>query len=149
MTDIEKLACSMTYEQNIIKLAEETGEMLQAVSKCYAEETPAARQKVTEEIADAMICMDVIRCLLRISDAELVDMRHHKIKRNLQRIGDNPHDMLTINDRGELCYQNLQNGDGCRTGDDSGGYEFVPNEDEYGYNADPRKEADMRGEQDE
>ena len=86
MNGIEKLACSMSYEQNIIKLAEEAGEMMQAISKCYAKETPEARQNVIEEIADTMICMDLIRCLLRISDAELVDMRHHKMVRNLQRI---------------------------------------------------------------
>lgn len=55
----------------------------------------------------------------------------------IHKVGDDRHDMLTINDRGELHYQNLQNGDGCRTGN-RGGYEFVPNEDEYGYNSDPR-----------
>ena len=60
----------------------------------------------------------------------------------IHRVGDNSHDMLTITDANELCYHNLQNGDGCRTGDDCGGYEFVPNEDEYGYNADPREEGD-------
>ena len=57
----------------------------------------------------------------------------------VRRVGDNQHDMLTINDEGQLCYYNLQNGDGCRTGEPSGGYEFVPNEDMYGYNCDPRK----------
>lgn len=57
----------------------------------------------------------------------------------IRRIGDDRHDQLTINDKGQLCYYNQQNGDGCRTGDNCGGYEFVPNQDEYGYNADPRK----------
>ena len=60
----------------------------------------------------------------------------------IHRVGDNPHDMLTITDANELSYQNLHNGDGCRTGDDCGGYEFVPNEDEHGYNADPRGEGE-------
>ena len=58
----------------------------------------------------------------------------------VRRVGDNKQDMLTITDDGELRYYNLQNGDGCRLGEDGGGYEFVPNEDRYGYNYDPRKE---------
>lgn len=57
----------------------------------------------------------------------------------VRKVGDDQHDMLTITADGELAYLNLQNGDGCRTGGDSGGYEFVPNEDDYGYNIDPRK----------
>ena len=56
----------------------------------------------------------------------------------IRRIGDNQHDMLTIED-GELCYYNLQNGDGCRLGEDGEWYKFVENADEYGYNCDPRK----------
>lgn len=55
----------------------------------------------------------------------------------MHRVGDDIHDMLTINDKGQLCYHNLQNGDGCRTGVDIGGYEFVPNEDDYGFNCVP------------
>lgn len=58
----------------------------------------------------------------------------------IHRIGDDMHDMLTISDDGQLHYQNLQNGDGCHTGSDMGGYEFVPNQDDHGYNADPREE---------
>lgn len=60
----------------------------------------------------------------------------------IYRVGDNPHDMLIITEANELQYHNLQNGDGCRTGDDCGGYEFVPNEDSHGYNADPREEGE-------
>ena len=55
----------------------------------------------------------------------------------MHRVGDDIHDMLTINDKGQLCYHNLHNGDGCRTGVDIGGYEFVPNEDDYGFNCVP------------
>lgn len=60
----------------------------------------------------------------------------------VHRIGDDPHDMLTI-DRGQLRYYNLQNGDGCTLGDTGmlGGYVFVDNTDEYGYNYDPREKA--------
>ena len=57
----------------------------------------------------------------------------------IHRVGDDRHDHLCINDQGELAYMNLQNGDGCRTGHDSGGYEFVPNQDDHGYNCDPRE----------
>ena len=60
----------------------------------------------------------------------------------IRRIGDDPHDMLTINEHGQLCYHNLQNGGGCRTGEEpQGWYEFVPNMDEYGYNFDPREDG--------
>lgn len=62
-----------------------------------------------------------------------------KYMKTIRRVGDDPHDMLTINEYGQLCYQNLQNGDGCRTGERMGGYEFVPNEDDHGYNCDPRE----------
>lgn len=58
----------------------------------------------------------------------------------IHRIGDDRHDMLTIGDDGQLHYRNLQNGDGCSTGSNFGGYEFVPNQDVFGYNADPREE---------
>ena len=58
----------------------------------------------------------------------------------VRRVGDDRHDMLTINEHGQLCYHNLQNGGGCRTGEEpQDWYEFVPNEDMYGYNCDPRK----------
>lgn len=57
----------------------------------------------------------------------------------VHRIGDDGHDMLIIGRDGQLHYQNLQNGDGCHTGADFGGYEFIPNEDEEGYNCDPRR----------
>ena len=57
---------------------------------------------------------------------------------NIRRIGDNPHDMLMIW-KGKLWYHNLQNGDGCRLGDDGEWYKFVDNVDEYGYNCGPRK----------
>lgn len=52
----------------------------------------------------------------------------------VRRIGDNPHDMLTISKDGKLWYLNLQNGDGCVLGErrEDSWYEFVSNEDEYG-----------------
>ena len=56
------------------------------------------------------------------------------------RIGDNRHDMLVINEQGQLCYENLQNGDGCRTGETGGGYEFIPNVDKHGFNTNPLKD---------
>lgn len=61
----------------------------------------------------------------------------------IRRIGDNQHDMLTIDEEGNLMYRNLQNGDGCILGgarsNDECFYEFVPNKDNYGYNCDPRE----------
>lgn len=61
----------------------------------------------------------------------------------IRRIGDDQHDMLTITDKGQLAYYNLQNGGGCRTGEEpQEWYEFVPNEDMYGYNCDPRVDGE-------
>ena len=60
----------------------------------------------------------------------------------IRRVGDDPHDQLTIDRRGRLHYYNLQNGDGCALGCEFGGYEFVPNEDNHGFNADPRQRAE-------
>ena len=57
----------------------------------------------------------------------------------IHRIGDNQHDMLTIDKDGNLLYQNLQNGDGAKLGVDGWGYSFVPNTDVYGYNCNPRE----------
>ena len=89
---------------------------------------------------------DKRRCQNRMQKGEpmsLIDIYvRDKETNKIHRIGDDQHDMLTITEANELFYHNLQNGDGCRTGDDCGGYEFVPNEDEYGYNADPREEGD-------
>ena len=88
MTDIEKLAKSMTYTENMLKLTEEMGELAQAVSKVHWLRTPERRQKVIEEMADVLICMDIVRSLLEIDDGDLKDMYHHKMLRNLQRIGE-------------------------------------------------------------
>ena len=88
MTDIEKLACSKTYEQNLIKLTEEIGELLKALSDCYHNETSITRNAVVEEMVDVQICMDIIKSLLRIGDDRIAYMRHHKMIRNLQRIGE-------------------------------------------------------------
>ena len=82
----------------------------------------------------------------------------------IHRIGDNPHDCLTVDKNGTVHYHNLQNGDGCigymsvnretiadkypetdwgtHAWEFTYGYEFVPNEDEYGYPFDPTKEGD-------
>ena len=68
---------------------------------------------------------------------------------SIRRIGDNQHDMLTITKDGKLWYYNLQNGDGCRLGEESEWYSFVPNEDDYGYNCDPRKTEQTERKDDE
>lgn len=87
MRAIKKLKESMDRSENVLKLCEECGELTQAVVKNYLIESPTTRQSVIEEMVDVWISMDVIRVGLEITDAELIDMRHHKMKRNLQRIG--------------------------------------------------------------
>lgn len=88
MTDIERLACSISYEHNLLKLAEESGELLQAIVKAYEKDNQKTRQAVVEEMVDVMICMDAVRCILRIDEAMITDMRHHKMVRALQRLCD-------------------------------------------------------------
>lgn len=61
-----------------------------------------------------------------------------KYSGKIHKVGDNQHDMLAIGTDGQLHYMNLQNGDGC-SAQRSGGYEFVPNMDDHGFNADPRE----------
>lgn len=87
MTDIEKLEASKDWAGNVLKLCEECGELTQAAVKEYMRGDDATRQSVIEEMVDVMICMDVIRVGLNITDAELTDMRYHKMRRNMQRIG--------------------------------------------------------------
>lgn len=60
----------------------------------------------------------------------------------VRRIGDNPHDMLTIRN-GKLHYTNLQNGGVCTLGEEPmDWYKFVDNADDFGYNCDPRMELE-------
>lgn len=84
--DIERLRQAHCYSDNVIKLQEECGELTQAVAKEYFQCTPTTRQHVIEEVVDVQICMEIICRELNITDAELTDMRHHKMLRNLMRI---------------------------------------------------------------
>ena len=88
MTNIEKLAKARSKEWNLLKLAEECGELTQAVTKFCSDETPEARQAIIEEMVDVTICIETVKNVLEISDSELNDMRHWKMARNLQRIGE-------------------------------------------------------------
>lgn len=87
MTEIERLAAAKTFEGNLLKLAEEAGELIQAISKYYEISNMANRQHIIEEMVDVLICMDTVKVRLEISDAEMIDMRNHKMIRNMQRIG--------------------------------------------------------------
>lgn len=88
MTDIETLACAKSYERSIVTLTEEMGKLAQAVGRLYEDETPRTRQDVVEAMTDVQIGMDVIRCLMRIDDDQITDMRHHRMQRNLLQISD-------------------------------------------------------------
>ena len=85
-----------------------------------------------------------------------------KYSGRIHKIGDNPHDCLTVDEEGTIHYHNLQCGDGCigyksvnketladkypdmewgeRSGEYTSGYEFVPNEDDNGDPINPTKE---------
>ena len=86
MTDIEKLYHAKSYDENVMKLCEEAGELIQAVVKDCLNQTPQNRQNVIEELVDVEICMKILFLELEITDAELTDMRHWKMERNLQRV---------------------------------------------------------------
>lgn len=102
-----------------------------------------------EDIARAKCVLDYVHTKKESAPGKLTDIYiRDKVSGENRKVGDNRHDMLTITDDGELRYYNLQNGDGCRTGRNSynsdSGYEFVPNEDPYGYNEDPRETAEQK-----
>lgn len=88
-----------------------------------------------------------------------------KYSGTIHRIGDDPHDCLSVDEEGTIHYHNLQCGDGCigyksvnretladkypdtdwgeRSGEYTSGYEFVPNENEYGYPYNPMEESEV------
>ena len=87
-----------------------------------------------------------------------------KYSGTIHRIGNDPHDMLYVDNYGTVHYQNLQNGDGCigamsvnrktlgeehpeidwrnRATEYVDGYEFVPNLSDEGYPIDPTEEKE-------
>ena len=70
-----------------------------------------------------------------LTDLYIKDKQTGKIR----RVGDDQHDMLTVYN-GKLHYFHLQCGDGCVLDDTNmGGFEFVENVDDHGYNCDPRE----------
>ena len=49
----------------------------------------------------------------------------------VHKVGTNKHDSLWVDSYGTVCYQNLQNGDGCGSAskiDEEAGYEFIPSD---------------------
>ena len=88
MTDIEKLTKARSKELNLLKLTEECGELIQAVSKFYSSPTADARQDIIEEMCDVMICIETVKNCLKISDAEYKAVMNWKMARNMQRIGE-------------------------------------------------------------
>ena len=47
-----------------------------------------------------------------------------KLHGGIHKVGSNPHDHLYVDSDGQVCYENMQNGDGTGDGDEYG-YEFV------------------------
>lgn len=85
--EYRKLADARSLESNLLKLAEESGELTQAACKFIEEPSQARRQAIVEEMVDTAISMLAVYCALGITDAEVTDMHHHKMVRNMQRIG--------------------------------------------------------------
>lgn len=94
--EIRRLANHKSVDENIIKTAEECGELFQALSKWRdvmndGESQPDdwydVRQEVIEELADVIVMTRILRVVCAISPDEMWTAYQKKMKRNLERIG--------------------------------------------------------------
>ena len=84
--DASRLVVARPEEETYLILAEELGELLQAMSKFRRDENSRTKQNLVEEVADVLISIECLKQLANIKEAELTDMIHHKMQRNLKRI---------------------------------------------------------------
>lgn len=92
---IDKLAYYNPTELHVRRTMEECGELIQAVNKMYrtaineecdGDAPDAARKSLIEEMADVMICIDIIRSVYNIDDTEVDEAVKIKMRRNLHRL---------------------------------------------------------------
>lgn len=88
--EIEKLVKKngIRYQSGIAQ--EECAELIQAISKCLRskEMIPTeVRENLIEEIADVMICLEQLKVIFHISDAEILCCKEAKENRLLTREG--------------------------------------------------------------
>lgn len=92
--EIRILESSKRVDENIIKAAEEFGELMQALSKwrdvlndydSRPDDWYEAKDVVVGELADAIIMTRIIRCMCGITSDEMWEKYREKMERNLRR----------------------------------------------------------------
>lgn len=88
----------VSFAENSIICMEECAELIKVVSKLFRSgfEDPEKRkgnrqyqklwEDLREEMADVMICIDLLKRMYDISDIYLEDMIRHKMYRNIRRL---------------------------------------------------------------
>lgn len=92
--DIGKMVRSKTLSENIMICMEECGELSQAASKAYrcdadggsVEQHEEMISHLAEEIADVLICIDMLKKMYVVSDADVEVMIRKKMDRNMNRL---------------------------------------------------------------
>jgi len=85
--DIVKLYVSKPSYQHLVISMEESSELIQAISKLYRYGSCSERTtQLIEEMADVLICFELLKIAYGISDELLDVMIDNKMKRNIERI---------------------------------------------------------------
>lgn len=85
--DIVKLYVSKPSYHHLVISMEEASELIQAISKLYRYGSCAERTThLIEEMADVLICFELLKISYDISDDLLNVMIDNKMKRNIERI---------------------------------------------------------------
>lgn len=85
--DIVKLYGSKPTYQNLVISMEEASELIQSISKLYRFGSSSERiTHLIEEMADVLICFELLKILYNIPDELINLMITTKMKRNIERI---------------------------------------------------------------
>lgn len=85
--DIVKLYGSKPSYQNLVISMEEASELIQSISKLYRFGSSSERIiHLIEEMADVLICFELLKILYNIPDELINIMITTKMKRNIERI---------------------------------------------------------------
>ena len=84
MNDFEKLTNS--FDDSDIVCIEESSELIKAITKNKRKPSDETRANLLEEMADVLICMELLKLKHNISDEELNTEIKRKMQRNIKRI---------------------------------------------------------------
>lgn len=85
--DIQVLAQNETFQANCMRMMEECAELSVAVSKiARGDMGKESMHSLLEEIADVIICIDILRELIDIEDEKLEEILRMKMYRNILRL---------------------------------------------------------------